>query len=230
MKIFKCPLPLYLALLTISFSIDSNAQDFSKHYKPGSTLYVCMADGVILNDKAGMGARKIKTVPYGGIVLVQRDKTPAVATVTENIPGYWVKVKADSAVGYMFDGYLTRWLPVAEREAGKSYLDKISAAVNIDKKPPQSSIRDYQKIIYENGITYENRVFDDRTSSVVIIPQDAITLREGWQLALSLFPNYRNTICKYDPAGIRCSDGSNKVLTVSREGMNVVIRNDSKED
>jgi hypothetical protein len=229
MKLLSCPFTLYFALFITSAS-NIQAQDFSKLYKPGATLYVCLVDGLILNDKAGMGASKIKTVPYGSIVLVQADSKPMVATVTDNIPGHWVKVKSDSAVGYMFDGYLTRWLPVAEREAGKAYLDKISRVKSTDKKSPQLSVRDYQKVMYENGITYENKILDDGSSTTVVIPQNNITLREAWQLGLAMFPNYRNTICKYNPSGIRCSDGSTKVLTVKKDGNNVVIREDEKED
>jgi hypothetical protein len=222
-------LPLYFALI-IPFAANTQSQEFSKLYKPGSTLYVCLADGLILNDRAGMDASKLKTVPYGGVVLVQPDTHPQMATVTDDIPGHWVRVKSDNTVGYMFDGYLSRWLPPSEREAGKSYLDKVSAAKSINKKSPQSSIRDYQKIIYENGITYENKVLDEGSNTVVVIPQGAITLREAWQLGLAMFPNYRNSICKYNPSGMRCSDGSNKVLSVKREGSSVVIREDAKEE
>jgi hypothetical protein len=230
MKPSRCFLSLSFILLVISFAVNAQSQDFSKLYKIGSTLYVCRAEGLILNDKAGMDASKIKTLPYGTVVQVQKDNKPLVATVTDNIPGHWVKVKSDSAVGYMFDGYLSRWLPVADREAGKSYLDKISRAKNVDKKVPQLTIRDYQKVTYENGVIYENKVFENSNSTAVVIPQSSITLREGWQLALAMFPNYRNTICKYYPSGVRCSDGSNKVLTVRKEGANVVIREDAKDE
>ena len=53
-------------------------QDFSKLYKAGGTLYVCAADGLILNDKAGLNGVKVKLVSYGSPVLVQKDSQPQV--------------------------------------------------------------------------------------------------------------------------------------------------------
>lgn len=204
-------------------------QDFSKLYKAGGTLYVCAADGLILNDKAGLNGVKVKLVSYGSPVLVQKDSQPQVVTSADNIAGHWIKVKSDSLEGYMFDGYLSRWLPVGEREASKSYLDKISRIRATNKKSPQASIRDYEKIIYENGVMYESKIFETGSTASITIPQNVITLQEAWLLATALFPNYRNTICKYNPAGIRCTDGSSRVLNVKREGTSFIIREEVKE-
>ena len=215
--------------LIVALQGHAQAQDFSKLYKSGGTLYVCAAEGLILNDKAGMNGIKIKLVSYGSPVLVQKDAQLQVVTSADNIAGHWVKVKSDSAEGYMFDGYLSRWLPVGEREAGKSYLDKISRIRVTNKKSPQASIRDYEKIIYENGVMYESKIFETGSVASITIPQNVITLQEAWLLATALFPNYRNTICKYNPAGIRCADGSSRVLTVKREGTNLIIKEEVKE-
>lgn len=183
----------------------------------------------MLNDKASMNGTKVRMVPYGSLVLVQKDTQKQTVTSADDIAGHWVKVKSDSAEGYMFDGYLSRWLPVGEREAVKSYLDKVSRIRATDKRAPQSLIRDYEKIIYENGVMFESKIFEAGSATSISIPQNVITLREAWLLATALFSNYRNTICKYNPAGVRCSDGSSRVLNVKREGANLIIREEVKE-
>ncbi len=199
-------------------------EDFSKLYKAGGTLYISTPDGLTLNDKASLNGTKIRMISYGSLVLVQKDTQQQVVTSTDNIAGHWVKGKSDIAEGYMFDGYLLRWLPVGEREAGKSYFDKISRIRATDKKSPQASIRDY-----ENGVVYESKIFETGSVTSITIPQNVITLQKTWLLATALFSNYRNTLCKYNPAGIRCTDGSSRVLNVKREGASLIIREEVKE-
>ena len=212
-----------------AFHCHGQKEDFSKLYKTGGTLYISAPDGLTLNDKAGLNGTKIRMISYGSLVLVQKDTQEQVVTSTDNIGGHWVKVKSDSAEGYVFDGYLSRWLPVGEREAGKSYFDKISRIRATDKKSPHASIRDYEKIIYENGVVYESKIFETGSVTSITIPQNVITLQETWLLATALFSNYRNTLCKYNPAGIRCTDGSSRVLNVKREGASLIIREEVKE-
>ena len=219
----------WLVILCSVGKVQAQSLDFSKLYKAGVTLYVVAADGLMMNEKPGMNATKIKMFPYGSQVVVQKDSHSQGVALIDNISGHWVRVKSDSAMGYMFDGYLSRWLPVSEREALKSYLDKISRIRTTDKKSPQASIRDYEKITYENGLSYESRIFETGSIQSIAIPQNLITLRETYLLAISLFPSYKNTICKYDPAGMRCSDGSDRLLTVRKEGNSFVIKEEVKE-
>ena len=110
-----------MAVFTIS-----SADEVLK-YNKGDGLYVWSKEGLNLRKSPGVKGKRIMTIPYGGKVIVQNDRSSHLGFMYANMSGYWVNVRYKKSTGYIFDGLLSPFrIPKPEGyQSGKlGYFDE----------------------------------------------------------------------------------------------------------
>jgi len=221
------PLHAFIFFSLVAVSTGAQPIAFSKIYKPGYNLFVFAPSGLSLRDKPDLKGARIKLVPYGKYVIVQKDENAPVPITNENIEGHWVKVKYEDKVGYLFDGFLSRLYPVRENETIETYLESIATRVSTGNQPPDTVVADFayfKKTIYENGMTFSIWTHTDgRSYRLVTLEASMISLQEAYLLASSLMPFYfKDNGCPFNATRVFCEKEFASV-EIKKEGKNFII-------
>ncbi|WP_299209677.1 hypothetical protein [uncultured Dokdonia sp.] len=109
--------------------------DTSLEAPVASVFYVNATSGLSLRSGTNLRSKKILTLPYGA--QVKHLSSPAHTTMTvSGITGNMIEVVYQGAVGFVFDGYLTRLAPPQDGESVEGYAKRISTkdhAVQVTK-------------------------------------------------------------------------------------------------
>ncbi len=219
-----------LLLWICTFTGYSQPSIFSKLYKPGSTLYVHALQGLSMREATDLKAKALLVVPYGGEVEVVADTKPKVPITNSNISGNWVKVKQGNNVGYMFDGFLSRFKIMDPKQINTSYsigdyLKSYFKSISDVNKAPDGSAADYRKIIFQNGTIYEYQNFEGGITMSATFPITVITFQEMYHLARqsnSIF--FTGKGCDYKAENMSCNyENEMANLALKRQGANYIM-------
>lgn len=143
-----------------SFSINN--------YKAGDTLYVWAPNGVTLRTEKSEHFGKILAIKYGekvvaleprevydnpqySILEIDLDKNNRIDDNDFCLKGQWVKVTFGNTIGYIFDGYLSKLIPMNINESFVEYADRSFTKLKVFKYFKESHQMQYH-VIYDNGI------------------------------------------------------------------------------
>jgi hypothetical protein len=213
-----------LVFLCSLIVLTARSQDFATVYKPGDFLYVHAASGLMLRERPNAQAKSLTVVKLGEKVQVVADTQPPVAFKSAGVPGHWAKVKYNNAIGYQFDGFLSRYPPFKsdnEQEPGESmavYLKKIFKVKTEQTKSPERP-DDYSlwdAIEFENGAHFEvsggssYRIDANFPAKIFSFHEAFLLGRDGWPW-LSIGEG-----CLYEEDGILCEAAAPQYLRISR--------------
>jgi hypothetical protein len=148
---------VFLFLSKNSFSIND--------YKEGDTLYVWAPNGVTLRTEKSETSDKILAIKYGEKVVVLEhknvhDEEYVIEIDIENsdginddflIEGAWVKVKYRNTIGYIFDGYVSKLIPMKSGENFIEYAERSFNKVKVFENFKED-YRVHYHVVYDNGI------------------------------------------------------------------------------
>lgn len=179
-------------------------------YAANDALYVLATSGLNLRDKADANGTKITNVPYGSTVKVLAEDLGKTAYSVEEIKGfkiegYWVKVDFGGKIGYLFDGFLSKWAaPKNDAYDFATYLDKACKKVKSDKNKPKKAdprdadIFEYEHIEYADGTQFTTQAYEGGANDKIIFGAGKITLPEAYLLMKALTKGEKTGACKYD--------------------------------
>ncbi len=124
------------------------------NYKVNQRLNV-LASSLNMRTSPSIKAKVIRSIPYGARVRVL-SKTRN-RYLSNGIKGYWVEVLYKNKVGYIFDGYLTRFpVPHKSCKTIEQYANKHLTRIAKPKYTKNGVIHRYKgaKIIIESGHEY----------------------------------------------------------------------------
>ncbi len=151
---------LLLSCFENAFSIDN--------YKAGDTLYVWAPNGVTLRTEKSEHSGKILAIKYGEKVVTKEqretydnpgysmleidlDKNNRIDDNDFSLKGLWVEVKYGNTVGYIFDGYLSKLIPMNSKESFIEYADRSFNKLKLLKNF-KDGYRIQYHVIYDNGV------------------------------------------------------------------------------
>ena len=229
MRILQNIVSIGLCLLAVC-GMKAQTIAFSNTYKPGATLYVSTASGIVLRAKADPAGTQIEVLPYGREVVVQPNASPSVAFTNNNIKGVWVKVKAGDKEGFVFDGYLSRYIPIELPKKGRGvelsdYLRANFKTKSESNKGDDSSAVEYLKIIFQNGIVYESKLSEGGYTETTRIPVSVYTFQEVYLLARVRYDYILATPrCAYKEDLMTCDNEEElSVVTIEKSGLYYIV-------
>jgi len=169
-------LKLVVTLLILGFQLPQFSFA-AENYKVGDKLFVAPTKGVNIRTAPSLQAPVLKRVAYNVVVIVAADTLPAQSlqiTVPDfnggflSLQGHWVKVKAGSITGYVFDGMLTKYkgLPLGNYDKDAFYaatFGRPSRKTIPKREVIQGHTVKYETVIktYPQGMVEEYTFFDD---------------------------------------------------------------------
>lgn len=221
------PFPAFLlAFFLISLAARGQTPLATDQYLAGSRLFVFTASGLTLRSTPDIKGAALQVIPYGGMVEVLADPAGPVAFTTGNIAGRWTKLKFEENIGYAFDGYLSRLPLNADKVRMEDYLRAVFKVESTVTVPPEKSILDYEKTLFENGIVYETKMYEGGGSTSVMFPERITSFKEVFLLAKISYPVYfaEKRKCSFNPESIRCNhqDGL-ATLKIEKRGTSYII-------
>ncbi|MCS6979572.1 MAG: SH3 domain-containing protein [Flavobacteriales bacterium] len=145
--------------------------------------------GLNLREKPEKESPVISKIPFGAQVTCISTNEALVPSESENMRGYWQKVKYNAMTGYVSDIYLFPWpLPsVGSEKSIKEYMGKISPpympAFNL-KNYAESITNDtewsIEKQIFKNGFEFHEYHAIEYYSITYFIP--GVSLQQGFML------------------------------------------------
>lgn len=112
---------LLLLALTAPAQTSSPAQP---EPKAAGTYYVIAPNGLNLREAAQADSKKLETLPYGTRVELTESAT-ALSMTVDHLSGGMAKVSHGEAVGYVFDGYLSRYPSPELNQETADYVEQI---------------------------------------------------------------------------------------------------------
>ncbi|TAE47502.1 MAG: SH3 domain-containing protein [Bacteroidetes bacterium] len=123
---------------------------------PG-TWYVTAPSGINLRKSPGATGEKLVSIPYGQQVEVLKTDQLEPDQIETWIEGYWVKVKYQSSVGYVFSAYLCK-IPAPQVSISADYCQEESILMGFsyllhDYAEKHLKPLGASRILYSNGVT-----------------------------------------------------------------------------
>jgi hypothetical protein len=129
-----------------------------KHYRAKDFLYVFAPSGLSIRDAASTGSVKVGFAPFAARVQALKNKGQPVPISLDNISGNWTRVKFESVVGYMFDGYLCHFPPPTEGEGLVNYAKRAFGKPISNKTVTYPERANNYGTPFETTIKYSNGV------------------------------------------------------------------------
>lgn len=203
----------FLSISILFFATIFNVQAIV-NYKAGDKLTVLAKSGLSLRASAGANGKKKTNLPFGSVVTVMAEGLRTVPnSVVEfkgySIKGYWVKIKAGSEEGWVFDGYLSRLKVDADSQEAKGVSadrDMFDALYN--QTSPRKGDRKYEKVEtgesytqnYNDGAAVQVQYFDGGSSRTVTFPKE-ISQEEAYLWAYAAWwSDEKPKSSKYNPS------------------------------
>ncbi len=190
-------------------------------YAVKDTLHVLTLAGLKLRTSPKLQSGVKTVLPYGSFVIVKQ-LTTAHDSITEidgyGIRGSWVEIESDFGEGFVFDGYLSHYLPpkITEKDITgntmESYIQELYTPLS--KKMPASKHPKEFNQAFSHGIRFSKRIAPDSTDYGRIIIQD-ISLEEAYLIA--------NVICRTEQEGGKPNYLAEKAVEVKVEGNEIMI-------
>ena len=206
-------------------------------YAANDELYVLAGSGLNLRDKPDANGNKISNVPYAAKVKVLAEDLGKTAYSVEEIPGfkvdgYWVKVDVGGKTGYLFDGFLSKWIaPKNEAYDFGGYLQKMTKKVKSDNKKPKKAdprdadIFEYERIEYADGTQFTTQAYEGGANDEIRFGAGKITLIEAYLLMKALTKGSKMPACKYDAAKKHIScESEMEFINVKEENGQVIAK------
>jgi len=211
---------LFLVILLFLCSL-ANGQ-FKGAYKKGDTLNVLTISGVNLRENPSSASNKIATIIYGSKIQVVDDNLRQTKFRVEElkeffIEGYWVKVKFRDQIGYLFDGYLSKF-PILDYKDTAIYEERLDFHFlkenfkTIGKRKALKKYHDCKVTVdndcfcafedkFEDGISYsEDFCFEAGSQNILKIKGATLVemylfakaLAQSWQMGISISYDTKN--------------------------------------
>jgi hypothetical protein len=180
-----------LFILVISIFISINTFAISD-YKIGDTLNVWAKKGLQLRSDPSFTSDPITLIDYGEYIETLDKKSIyqgyhrlgelsviEINSKTVNdrqypeirLNGQWCKIKYKDKVGYVFDGYLSKFKPFNYGEDNRKYLDRNFLVIDTIQVANLTSQEWHSfKAVYSNGISYFRSQSTSSGSETIILP------------------------------------------------------------
>ncbi|MFN4079390.1 MAG: SH3 domain-containing protein [Saprospiraceae bacterium] len=182
--------------------------------KVGGVLYVHAPSGLVLRKTPSKDGEKIMNLPMNGEPLTVLElPDPANRYVAERmgsfeVSGGWVKVRTnDGKEGYLFEGYLSRYLPqIEEPEADiDSYVEAFYARISRPKGerkplPQKPGLVEGYRQEFEDGAVFQFEYYEGGVTHHFYLPADKFTVQEAFVLFRPLWFWSAKTKGEYDAA------------------------------
>jgi hypothetical protein len=214
----------FLSIFILLFTSISQIEAIG-NYKAGDQLTVLAKSGLSLRASAGANGKKKSNLPFGSVVTVLAEGLRTVPnSVVEfkgyTIKGFWVKVKAGSEEGWVFDGYLSKLKVNSDLEAEGMSADRDIFDALYSQSSPRKGDRKYRKVEtgeaytqdYADGATLEFSRFDGGSSRTVTFGK-GVSQEEAYLWAYSAWwSDDKPKSSKYNPSNkhIRTNGDDNK--------------------
>lgn len=177
------------ALIAITFSAHSQVMQ--------GTYYVAAKTGLSMREKADPASKVLDKIPYGTKVTTIDEDVAWVQIITENMTGFWKKVKYNNKTGYIVDSYLMPWAPpkLATIKDLKQYLAQSSAPAGAKVVTKSGSMEqitesgwELTKQLYKNGGEYHQFFAYEYNSDTYFLP--GFSIQQGFLLC-RLIPEFK---------------------------------------
>ncbi len=181
----------------IFFSLSLMAQQ-------SGTMYIAAKSGLTFRDGPGTNSKAIGTIPYGTKITILQSEEELKIHTTENITGYWQKVKYNNKTGYILDSYLLPWTPPKPGTIKelKQYIAQVTTPFGgllSVKSESQNEMDDMgwqiKKQLYKNGAEWHQNIGYEYGADVFFLP--GFSIQQGF-LLLRLIPEFKNAIGELD--------------------------------
>jgi hypothetical protein len=213
---------LIIVFILLLFCIENS---FSiNNYKAGDTLYVWAPNGVTLRTEKSEYSDKIIAIKYGekivtmepreiyenpesSVLEIDLNKNNRIDDNDFSLNGLWVKVQFGNIIGYIFDGYLSKLIPMNSTESFIEYTDRSFNKLKVFKNFKEDYRIQYH-VIYDNGIMLDQ---EDNISSfncgirTYFLP---LSVEETYLIFyakfLSRYPEFASSYKKIDSETFKC--------------------------
>lgn len=166
---------MHLILLTFTFLVQNQIYSINNYFE-GDTLVVWAEGGLSIRDTNSITGKRIGVIPYGEKVISHskkkyrygEEKINLTSAFQENeelkylgltLIGQWAKISYGDKIGYVFDGYLSKFSAPILKENGKSerlreYLYREFKLLNQEKSSGKNWIK--EEIYFGKGISILN--------------------------------------------------------------------------
>jgi len=167
-------------------------------------LYVAAKTGLSIREKPDPASKVLDKIPYGTKVNLIDEDGGWTTIITEELTGYWRKVKYNNKTGYIVDSYLFPWPPpkLATVKEMKQYLSQVSVPfgqklVTRSGAAPQIPESGWQlsKQLYKNGAEHHDFLAYEYASDTYFLP--GFSLQQGF-LLLRLIPEFKDVFGEKD--------------------------------
>ena len=167
-------------------------------------LYVAAKTGLSIREKPDPASKVLDKIPYGTKVNFIDEDGGWTTIITEELTGYWRKVKYNNKTGYIVDSYLFPWPPpkLATVKEMKQYLSQVSVPfgqklVTRSGAAPQIPESGWQlsKQLYKNGAEHHDFLAYEYASDTYFLP--GFSLQQGF-LLLRLIPEFKDVFGEKD--------------------------------
>lgn len=167
-------------------------------------LYVAAKTGLSIREKPDPASKVLDKIPYGTKLNLIDEDGGSTTIITEQLTGYWRKVKYHNKTGYIVDSYLFPWPPpkLATVKEMKQYLAQVSVPfgqklVIRSAAAPQIPESGWQlsKQLYKNGAEHHNFLAYEYASDTYFLP--GFSLQQGF-LLLRLIPEFKDVFGEKD--------------------------------
>lgn len=172
-------------------------------FAQNNAKYVAIKTGANMRDKPDVSGKVIEKIPYATKITLLEDNEQEKSIKTENLNGYWRKVKYNNKTGYIVDSYL---FPVPPPKANtktiKDYFTQITTLFGsklVVKSGTITSIEEggweLHKQLYKNGAEWHHFAGYEYGSETYFIPE--FTMQEAF-LLLRMIPEFEEVIGEKD--------------------------------
>ena len=167
-------------------------------------LYVAAKTGLSIREKPDPASKVLDKIPYGTKLNLIDEDGGWTTIITEELTGYWRKVKYNNKTGYIVDSYLLPWPPpkLATVKDMKQYLSQVSVPfgqklVTRSGATPQIPESGWQlsKQLYKNGAEHHDFLAYEYASDTYFLP--GFSLQQGF-LLLRLIPEFKDVFGEKD--------------------------------
>lgn len=198
-----------LLLLVFAGFLLPNARSIGS-YKAGDQLYVWAMRGLNLRATPDAKGKKLALLPFSTEVTVQGESLKKLRYETLEIPGYtlkgyWVKVKVDGQVGFIFDAYLSKMRPWTgtELEESQSMTELITASfgptLSKTVDPTQDGVVEAYTVTYAQEASAAYSQYEGGLTVKMVLPKGA-TLEEAYLMGRYLLRDEKQE-CKSEQKG-----------------------------
>lgn len=204
-------------------------------------VYIQAPNGLTLRKTPAKDGEKVALLPFNGAPLtVLAPASPASSFTAETIgtfaiKGGWAQVKTkDGLVGYLFDGYLSRYAPIPaeKRNEDLPLMDAFYRTISLPKGKPtklpakQGTIERTQQY-YTDGTRFEMMQYEGGAAQLLELPADKFSMQEALVLFRAVWFKKEKTSGTYNATQKRLvitGDGGYTEFTLQSKGNRLVLQ------